>query len=97
VERGGLRLEGLDLVPVLSGREAPIERTLFWRVIRSDTRQRAARQGRWKYVQDGGLEFLFDLGADPGERSDRAAHAPDRLRDLRALVDAWERDVDAAS
>ncbi len=36
-------------------------------------------------------DFLFDLPADPGEKVDRAAGAPDEAARLRALLDGWSR------
>lgn len=88
------RLEGRDLIPLLSGRQAASSRTLFWRVVRADTRQKAVRDGALKYVQDGGLEYLFDVTVDPAERVNLTATRPRDVQRLRALVDAWEKDVD---
>ena len=55
-----------------AARRRRVERTLFWRIDRADRQQKAVRQGKWKYVQDGGIELLFDLEADVGERHDLA-------------------------
>ena len=43
------------------------------------------RRGAWKYLWDGGFEFLFDLAADPGEREDLGYRNPELLAELRAL------------
>ena len=95
VSRQDLKLEGIDLMPALTA-GTTTERTLFWRVTRPpDLRQRAVRQGDYKFVEDAGLRFLFDVGSDSGERHDLAARDPARVRAMRALVDAWEKDVDA--
>ena len=88
------RLEGRDLVPLLSGRQPPTPRTLFWRVTRADARQKAVRDGALKYVEDGGLEYLFNVAVDPGERANLTARQPRDVQRLRALVAAWEKDVD---
>ncbi len=94
VTRDDLRLEGVDLVSMLAaGREAP--RDLFWRVVRPDTRQRAMRSGDYKYVEDGGLRFLFNVRTDLAERHDLAKAEPARLAAMRARVAEWEKDVDA--
>lgn len=45
-------------------------------------------------MEDGGLRFLFNVRADPAERSDLAKVEPARLAAMRARVAAWERDVD---
>jgi arylsulfatase A-like enzyme len=89
-------LDGVDLLPVLRGEQAMIERTFFWRVARSDRFQKACRRGKWKYVLDGQLPMLFDLEADVGERVDLGYRHPDKLRELAALHAAWEQEMDAA-
>jgi arylsulfatase A-like enzyme len=94
VNRTDLKLEGIDLMPALT-KGASTERTLFWRMYRPpDLKQRAVRQGDYKFVEDAGLRFLFDVRTDPGERRDLAGRDPARVKAMRALVDAWEKDVD---
>jgi arylsulfatase A-like enzyme len=47
----------------------PVERTFFWRIDRSNRKQKAIRHEKWKYINDGNnLDLLFDLEADIGER-----------------------------
>jgi arylsulfatase A-like enzyme len=89
------RLEGVDLLPLLSGRTPRMERTLFWRIAMKDRQQRAVRRGNWKLLLDGGLQMLFDVAQDPGERDDRAAAHPDIVAKLKPMIEAWEKDVDA--
>ncbi|MGH6631173.1 MAG: sulfatase-like hydrolase/transferase, partial [Burkholderiales bacterium] len=57
------QLDGINLLPLLQGKQAPRERTFFWRIERTERRQKAVRQGKWKYVWDGdnSHELLFDL------------------------------------
>ena len=94
VNRTDLKLEGIDLIPALT-KGAVTERTLFWRMNRPpDLKQRAVRQGDYKFVEDAGLRFLFNVRTDPGERHDLAGRDPTRVRAMRTLVDAWEKDVD---
>ena len=87
--------EGIDLLPVLRGRQPSIERTLFWRVRKPTAQQRAVRSGDWKLLLDGSQPLLFDVSRDLGERDDLAARHPDRVRTLKGLLEAWEKDVDA--
>jgi arylsulfatase A-like enzyme len=83
----------MDLVELLaSGRV--VERELLWRVIRPNVQQRAIRAGDFKYVEDGGLRFLFNVRTDPGERDDLTGRDPARVRALRERIAAWEADVD---
>ncbi len=87
------RLEGIDLLPILRGTAPPIERTLFWRVGPASGQPRAVRSGDWKLVLDGSKQLLFDVTRDPGERDDLAAQHSDRVRRLKEMLDAWEKDV----
>lgn len=88
------RLEGIDLFPILEGRAPEVERTLFWRA-HPARNQTAVRSGNWKLITDAVTPMLFDLSADIGERVNLVSKRPDVARRLRALLDAWQRDVDA--
>jgi arylsulfatase A-like enzyme len=88
------KLEGIDLVPSLSGRAPNVKRELFWRRKRP-VLQRAVRSGNWKLFNEGPNYYLFDVAADPGERHDLTALHPDLVHQLSARIDAWEKDVDA--
>ena len=80
-------LDGESLLPVLRGERAVYDRTLFWR-----TRTRAAaRIGRWKYVQEGTEEHLYDLAVDLGEKTDLKA------RDSAAFASVKQRYTDWAA
>jgi arylsulfatase A-like enzyme len=92
VNRPDLAFEGQNLVDLLdTGRV--VERELMWRVTRPNVQQRAVRAGDFKYVEDGGLRFLFNVRTDPGEREDLTGRYPERVRALRERVEAWEADV----
>lgn len=88
-------LDGVNLLPILSGQSPIVERRLFWRRMRP-TVQRAVRSGPWKLLQDGIDFHLFDVAADPGERNDLTALRPDLVRKLSAALDEWEKDVGPA-
>ncbi len=89
------RLEGVNLLPVLEGRAPEMSRTLFWRTDVGGQSQKAVRHGDWKLVVDGTHEFVFNVRTDLGERHDLANRRQDVARELRALLNAWERDVEA--
>jgi arylsulfatase A len=88
------KLEGMNLLPILEGKTAAVERTLFFRNIVGGRTQRAVRRGNWKLMVDGPNTFLFDLSKDVGERNDLANARQDVARQLRPLITAWEKDVD---
>ena len=92
----GHRPDGIDILPILRGKAPLLERRLFWRWAQPNRQQRAVRSGRWKLLADGNQHLLFDLGVDPGERTDLAARRPDLVATLARLLAEWEADVDAA-
>lgn len=85
-------LDGIDLLPILTGREPNRERTVCWRTSRA-TRHAAVRRGGWKYLRDEQGEYLFDLVLDPGERRDRRGEEPERFETLKRAHAAWEREM----
>ena len=89
------RLEGMNLFPIWEGRSAQVERTLFWRTSAGNRMQKAVRSGDWKLVVDGTHTFVFDVRTDIGERRDLANRHQAVARKLKALLDAWEADIDA--
>jgi arylsulfatase A-like enzyme len=88
-----VKLEGMNLLPILEGRSPEVERTLFWRTAGST--QRAVRSGDWKLVVDSGATFIFNLRTDAGERNDLTNQRQDIANRLRTLHTAWETDVNA--
>ncbi|MBI1902354.1 MAG: hypothetical protein HYS13_14735 [Planctomycetia bacterium] len=86
-------LDGVNLLPILTGEEPPRERTLFWRVDRPGRKQKAVRHGHWKYLQDDMVEMLFDLEKDVSERQDVAYEHPETLAHLKKLLAEWEQEL----
>ncbi len=84
-------LDGMDLLPILRGATPSLERTLFWRQ-RYGATHKAARKGRWKYLNDDG-EKLFDLESDPGETHNLAEERPDLVAELRSSIARWESEL----
>ena len=76
--------DGIDLLPCLTQRGAPVPRKLFWRYKYND--QQAARDGDWKYLKILDNTFLFDVAEDPMER----ANLKERHKDIyERLVAQW--------
>jgi len=89
------RPDGIDLVPLLTGEKPEVERTFYWRLDRSNRKQRAIRQGDWKYLNDGNtMDLLFDLKNDIGERRNLGYQHPTVLKELKAKLAAWEAEID---
>jgi arylsulfatase A-like enzyme len=84
--------DGEDVLPVLAGKAPVRDRTFFWRLLRPGETfgQKAVRRGGWKYVKDRGVELLFDLEKDIGERRNLAYRHPETVRALREALAGWE-------
>jgi arylsulfatase A-like enzyme len=90
-------LDGIDLMPILSGQQPETSRTFYWRINRTGRQQKAIRHGKWKYVLDGGyVNLLFNLEEDTSERRNLAIHHPDIVRDLQRRLADWEKQMDAS-
>jgi arylsulfatase A-like enzyme len=85
-----LSIDGVSLRPLLEGKTAWPERTLFVHSQRIDHperwRQCAVMTSRWRLVN--GKE-LYDLPADPGQRHDVATAHPGVVKELRAAYEKW--------
>lgn len=88
-------LDGLDLLPVLSGVEAPFARTIYFRYKRLAQRRLAVMSGDRKYVWDNGEKWLVDLAADPGETRNLASACPTEVAQFEQMLAAWQADVRA--
>jgi arylsulfatase A-like enzyme len=85
-------LDGIDLMPVLTGKKKDIGRTLYWRISQR-TKQSAIREGKWKYLRDDKGEYLFDLSADQGEKSDLKLKEEKMFAMMKEKYDTWEKTV----
>ncbi len=91
-------IDGSDILPmVTSGAPSPHDR-VFW----DYNGQLAVRQGKWKLVLNGRLDFqrgvadevhLSDLEADPGERTNLAGEQPALTRQLTEAVQEWQKSL----
>jgi uncharacterized sulfatase len=80
-------IDGVDLLPLLgaaAGSQA--SRPLFWR----DGSYRAVQHQGWKLIvsERPRRTWLFDLNQDPTERVDLAGTRPEKLAQLKALLEA---------
>jgi len=86
-------LDGIDLMPVLTGKKGEVQRTLYWRI--SQRRKHyAIRDGNWKWLRDEkGEEYLFDLSLDPSEKNNIKEKFPETFLKLKNKFSAWEKTV----
>ncbi|GAP34080.1 sulfatase-like hydrolase/transferase [Piscinibacter sakaiensis] len=81
-------LDGVSLRGLLQRPADRFERPMYWRM--KHRRQRAMRDGRWKYLQVDEHEYLFDIAADARERANLAGRDPRRLQAMREAWLAWD-------
>ena len=88
----GFPLDGIDLMPILTGAEKEVDRTLYWRIFQRK-KQQAVRDGKWKYLRDEKGEYLFDLSVDPGEKNDLKSKEEGTFEMMKEKFDKWEKTV----
>lgn len=80
-------IDGVNLLPFLGVHPAKQpDRFLFWR----DGPYRAMRDGSWKVIvsERPKKDWLFNLANDPTEKTNLATEQPQRLAQLKAIMDA---------
>jgi len=85
-------LDGVSLLPLLTGKTDTIDRALYWRF----GTQYAIRQGQWKLVkalEDQKRPFLIDLSSDIGEQNDLTGAHPEKAMELQEKWDEWNRGM----
>jgi arylsulfatase A-like enzyme len=86
-------LDGIDLMPVMTGKASTMPRTIYWRTFQR-MKGKAVRDGDWKYIQnDKGEEFLFNLATDNGEKINLKDTNKDIFDRLKQQVADWEKTV----
>ncbi|MEZ5403870.1 MAG: sulfatase-like hydrolase/transferase [Bryobacteraceae bacterium] len=89
-------LDGVDLLPVLTGKQKPKARTLYWSYKRGATRRWAVRDGDLKYVIDDAKEYVFNLAWDDREKVNLAEPEAAITARLRGMLADWKREVEPA-
>ncbi len=87
----GLKLDGVDLLPMLTeGAKLP-ERTLFWRY----RKEKALRKGHWKLLIQNNQSKLYNLDDDLSEKNNLAKTRPDMVKKLEDELAVWGQEVSA--
>jgi len=87
----GRKLDGVNLLAMLTDNAKLPERTLFWRYLK----QRAVRKGPWKLLIQGKNVRLYNLDNDLGEKNDLSGAEQAMVKKLQDELAAWEREVSA--
>jgi arylsulfatase A-like enzyme len=85
-------VDGINLIPYITNPSKNTSRTFFWRLTQR-AQQHAVLQDDWKYLNDRGVDYLFDVSSDPGEKRDLKLSQPGRLNDLKKKYSDWENAV----
>ena len=86
-------LDGIDVMPMLTGKKKEEKRTLYWRIFQRRKHQ-AVRDGNWKWLKDEkGNEYLFDLSIDPTEQNNLKDKFPGIFIQLKNKFSQWEKTV----
>lgn len=84
------KVDGLDIWPALTeGKPSPHDAIL----LNATPAGGAVRVGDWKLVVDEQSIELFDLKADPYEATNLADKNPDKVKELRAKLDAFAKEA----
>jgi len=83
----GVVLDGSDMASVLAGRQKSSREEMFWQR-RGD---KAARVGKYKWVESSRGSGLFDLSSDIGEQHDLSKEKPEVLSMVKSRFVAWEK------
>ncbi len=90
------RVDGVNVLPLWTGRGHIPQRTLFWEWQSEGADQLAALRGDFKMViMRGGKPELYDISSDPAERRDLSATHPQTVQQLRSGIDAWMATEDS--
>jgi len=83
------RAAGVNLIG-RRGVSVPLGRTVVAELLRG-VPERAAIDGRWKFISKGERTELYDLEQDPGETTNLASADPQRVKKFRAALIAFEQ------
>ncbi|UCD29982.1 MAG: sulfatase-like hydrolase/transferase, partial [Planctomycetota bacterium] len=93
-------LDGVDLIPYLTGRKPTEDRMFCWRSRQSNWGQKinkvlekAIRHGKWKLHIKAKHAALYNLQKDIGETQDLAKQHPEMVSQLEKRLADWETNV----
>lgn len=84
-------MEGMSLLPIFKEPQLSMPRPMYWRM--NYRRQRAMREGDWKYLAIEDKEYLFNLASDERERANLATREPHRLQSMREQYERWSAEI----
>ena len=99
--RSSQHADGISLVPLLTGDGTLEERPIFWHYPHYSNQGgkpgAAVRLGNMKLIEffEGPSWELYDLGSDPGEKKDLSMEMPEKVKEMKQLLNRWQEDIGA--
>jgi arylsulfatase A-like enzyme len=95
--------DGVNILPLLKGMKNLDRTNLYWHYplpkphFLGGTSAGAVRSGDYKLIEffDTGILELYNLSDDEGEQRNLAAQFPEKATELRRILEAWRREVEA--
>jgi arylsulfatase A-like enzyme len=95
-------MDGVSLAPLVSGKKELAPRALYWHFPHYSNHGQqspggAIRYGDYKlleYYENGHVQ-LFNIKKDPGEQNDLVNAEPAKVKELKDMLHAWRKDVNA--
>ena len=85
-----VKLDGKSLLPILDSPQAPSHHdVMHWQW----QKNWAVRRGDWKLIATGDKLFLGNLAEKEPERTDHSEDQPELVAELKALHEAWLKEV----
>ena len=92
-------VDGVDVTASLEGKGAPARDALYWHYphYHAERPSGAIIKGDLKLIEwfETGKTELFDVKADPDEKTDLASQSPDKAKELLADLKSWREKVGA--
>jgi uncharacterized sulfatase len=93
-------LDGISMLPALSGKKTDPEREIFthYPVYHHEQPMSALRKGDWKIVENlvSGEFDLYNLEYDVNEMTDLKFSYPEKLEEMKSALKSWQEDTGAA-
>jgi arylsulfatase A-like enzyme len=86
----GVTLDGYNMLPTLAGEKSSPRSEMFWEF----RGQKAARLGKYKWLEAEQGRGLYDLSSDISEKTDLSAKMPDKVAEFSAKWTAWRKSMD---
>jgi arylsulfatase A len=95
-------VDGVSIMPLIKHNQAPERDAIYWHYPSETGKWKprmasAVRKGDYKLLEfylDKRFE-LYNIKKDPSEKNDLAATMPDKVKELKLLLENWKKDVSA--